>query len=381
MKKYLLPSAILCLSVLFNLCSFAAENQNATSLELHSASACLMEASTGEILYECNPDEKLEPASVTKVMSLLLFMEALDDGTITLETPISGSEHASSMGGSQIWLEVGEELSVGDMLKAIVVASANDCTVAMAEHLAGSEETFVERMNEKAQSLGMTNTHFANCTGLPIENHYTTSRDIAIMTRELLKHEQIFNYTTIWMDTLRGGAMGISNTNKLIRFYNGANGMKTGFTSSALYCLSATAKRNDMQLIATIMKGPTSDERFQDAKKLLDYGFANFSVYHPDTSSIKEIKVRGGKKNSVKIGCESGGILLARGREKLIEQHITLDENVKAPVKIGTEVGKISYTIEGKEIASSPIITLEEVKKIGFSDMFRRLLSHSVAIR
>ena len=263
-------------------------------LDLHSASGIVIEQSTGEVLYEMNADEKLEPATVTKVMSLLLIFEALDDGTLTLDEGVVGSAYAASMGGSQIWLEEGETLTVDEMIKAMCVVSANDCTVAMAEKVAGSEEAFVVRMNERAETLGMTNTHFVNCTGLPVEGHYTTARDITVMTRELLKHEGILNYTTIWMDSLRGGKMALTNTNKLIRFYPGANGMKTGYTSSAKYCLSATAKRDDMQLIAAVMKGATSDERFADAKKLLDFGFANFSVHKTDITPLEPIYVRGG---------------------------------------------------------------------------------------
>ena len=385
-KLFAFASLILTFAVIFCPAAYAvgADIQtaaSAASLELYSESACLMEASTGEILYEQNADEKLEPASVTKIMSLLLIMEALDGGTLTLEDGVTGSEHAASMGGSQIWLEVGETLTVNEMLKSIVVASANDCTVAMAEHIAGSEETFVARMNQRATELGMTNTHFVNCTGLPVADHYTTARDIAIMTRELLKHETIFNYTTIWMDTVRGGAMGLSNTNKLIRFYNGANGMKTGFTSSALYCLSATAKRGKMQLIATVMKGPTSDRRFQDAKKLLDYGFANYSIYEPDTSDITSLPVSGGIKDSVKIGCETNDILLAKGKENKVEQTAVLEEKLSAPVKKGQSAGYISYTIDGEEIARVPVIALEDVRRMRFGDIFARMFEKSVSIR
>ena len=350
-------------------------------LEISCESACLMEASTGEILYEQNSDERLEPASVTKIMSLLLITEAIDNGDIKLDDGVAGSAHAASMGGSQIWLEVGETLSVNDMLKAIAVTSANDCTVAMAEHLAGSEETFVARMNERAQQLGMENTHFSNCTGLPVENHYTTAHDIAIMTRELLKHEIIFDYTTIWTDTLRNGAMGLANTNKLIRFYNGANGMKTGFTSSALYCLSATAKRGDMQLIATVMKGPTSDKRFQDAKKLLDYGFANFCLYTPEINIAKTLPVTCGTKQSVKIKCENKPLLLPKGTEKNVESNAVIEEKLAAPVTKGQKVGHVSYSVGGKEIARIPVTASGNVAKLSFSDILSRLIKESVSVR
>lgn len=380
MKK-ILSVVVSLLLVLSHSSVFVFANESKPVLQLDSQSACLMEASTGKILYEQNADEKLEPASVTKIMSLILIMEALDDGSITLETMVSGSEHSSSMGGSQIWLEAGEQLSVNDMLKAIVVASANDCTVAMAEHIAGSEETFVEKMNEKAKMLGMENTNFVNATGLPVENHYTTARDIAIMTRELLKHEQVLNYTNIWMDTLRNGEFGISNTNKLIRFYNGANGMKTGFTSSALYCLSATAKRSDMQLIAATMKGSTSDKRFQDAKKLLDFGFANYSVYKADLKELPDIKVKGGKKETLKLKCETSNILLPKGVQKLVEQSIEIDESIKAPVKKGTVVGKVVFSANGETVCEVPVYTCEGTEKLEFSDLFYRLIAGCISIR
>lgn len=343
------------------------------TLELSSSSACLMEAATGEVIYEQNADEPLEPASVTKVMSLLLICEALDEGILKLDDLVTGSEAAASMGGSQIWLEVGEQLSVDDMLKAMVVVSANDCTVAMAEHLAGSEEAFVARMNKRAAELGMKNTNFVNSTGLPIENHHTTARDIAIMTRELLTHEVIFNYTTIWMDSLRGGEMGLSNTNKLVRFYPGANGMKTGYTDTAKYCLSATAKRDKLQLIAAVMKAPTSDERFGDAKKLLDFGFANFSVYSTEETALPELKVLGGVRPSVPLRYGTKEILVAKGREKQIEAVTELPESVVSPVKAGEVVGKIRYQIGGETVAEVDIVTGEDVRRMGFADVVKSI--------
>lgn len=350
-------------------------------LELSSTSACLMEASTGKILYEMNADEKLEPASVTKIMSLILVFEAMDEGKFNLQTSVSGSEHACSMGGSQIWLEPGETMTVHEMLKAVVVASANDCTVALGELVSGSEEGFVSLMNEKAKELGMENTHFSNCTGLPADNHYTTARDIAIMTRELHKHENIYEYTRIWMDTLRGGEFGISNTNKLIRFYSGATGMKTGYTSSALYCMSATAERDGMSLIASVMKSESSDKRFADAKKLLDFGFANYSIFTPEEITLDNLKVKGGVKESVRLEVEQTPILLEKGRQSKIEVRVEIDECVQAPVTKNTNVGKVTYTLDGKKLAEYPVITAESVEKITFSDIFRRLLASSVTIR
>lgn len=371
--KYLL--SVILVTVL--LCSVV----NGAGLELNSKSACLMEASTGKILYEVNADEKLEPASVTKIMSLILVFEAMDEGKFSLDTPVSGSEYACSMGGSQIWLEPGETMSVDEMLKAVIVASANDCTVALGELVAGSEEGFAAMMNEKAKMLGMNNTHFVNCTGLPAENHYTTARDIAIMTRELHKHKKVYDYTTIWMDTLRNGEFGISNTNKLIRFYNGATGMKTGFTSSALYCMSATAKRDGMSLIAAVMKAETSDKRFADAKKLLEYGFANYAIYKPDEITLDNLKVLGGTKDSVGIKADCSELLIAKGRQNKIEMRVELDESVKAPVKKNTKVGVVKYSSEGQEIASFPIVTKESVEKITFLGILGRLLASSVTVR
>lgn len=361
--------------------AFLCLNVSAAELELHSKSACLMEASTGRILYEINADERLEPASVTKIMSLILVFEAMDEGKFDLDTPVSGSEHACSMGGSQIWLEQGETMSVNEMLKAVIVASANDCTVALGELVAGSEESFVSLMNERAEQLGMENTHFVNCTGLPVENHYTTARDIAIMTRELHKHKKVYDYTKIWMDTLRDGEFGISNTNKLIRFYNGATGMKTGYTSSALYCMSATAERDGMGLIAAVMKAETSDKRFADAKKLLEYGFANYSIYKPQEMELGSIKVLGGKQNSVGIESELCEILIEKGRKNKVEVRVDLEESVQAPVEKNTKVGNVYFSVEGKEIASFPVVTSEKVEKITFFDIFTRLLKSTVAVR
>ena len=350
------------------------------SLELTSESACLMESSTGEIMYEKNSDERLEPASVTKIMSLLLICEALDNGSLKLTDTVTGSDKAASMGGSQIWLESREQMSVQDMLKAMVVVSANDCTVAMAEHLAGSEEAFVSRMNKKSAELGMINTNFVNSTGLPIENHYTTAKDIAIMTRELLKHPIILDYTGIWMDSLRNGEMGLSNTNKLIRFYPGANGMKTGFTDSAKYCLSATAKRDNLQLIAVVMKAPSSDERFGDAKKLLDFGFANFSLYDTGETELPEMVVTGGVKQKMKLMCGSSEILVAKGRENQIVSFVELPEKLKAPVNEGDVVGKIIYKIEDETVASVDITAAETVRRAGFFDIVKGIFYKTVSL-
>ncbi len=369
------------LIVILTLTLVLALTSTAVELDLNSESACLMEASTGKILYEKNADEKLEPASVTKIMSLILVFEAIDDGMLTMETPVTASAHAASMGGSQIWLEEGESMTVHEMLKAVCVASANDCTVALAEAVAGSEENFVSKMNEKASELGMTNTHFSNCTGLPVENHYTTARDIALMTRELHKHKDVYNYTKIWMDTLRGGEFGITNTNKLVRFYNGATGMKTGYTSSALYCMSATAERNGMNLIAAVMKSGSSDKRFNDAKKLLEHGFANYEIYTPEQMNLPKLKVLGGMENDVELNVDLCSLLIEKGRGNKIKCHINLDENITAPFENGTQVGTVSFEIGEDTIATYPIATKNAVKKITFGDIFKRLLLSSVTIR
>lgn len=351
------------------------------TMDLESRSACLMEAETGEIIYEQSPDEKLEPASVTKIMTVLLIYEALSDGRIKKEDTVTASETAASMGGSQIWLEPGEQMTVDEMLKAILVVSANDCTVAMAEFLAGSEGAFVSMMNTKAKELGMNNTNFVNSTGLPVENHYTSAKDIAIMTRELLKYEDVFNYTLIWMDTLRNGEFGLSNTNKLIRFYPGANGMKTGFTDSAGYCMSATASRDGMTLIAVVMKADTSDNRFQDAKKLLDYGFANFTVYHIDEQPLAPMTVKGGRVDSVNLEFDVGAILLTKGRDQLVERIEELPEYIKAPVSAGEVVGNIRYILCGEEIANVKVYAVNGVERIGFFDIFKNILSKAVMSR
>lgn len=365
-------------SVMSNAAKVMAETAQMT---LNSNSACLMEPSTGQVLYEYNADERYEPASVTKVMTLLLIMEALDNGTITLDDTVTASMHAAEMGGSQIWLEYGEQLTVNEMLKAIVVVSANDCTVAMAEHLAGSEENFVARMNERAAELGMVNTTFKNCTGLPTEGHLTTARDIALMTCELSKHDTIFNYTTIWMDSLRGGAMGLSNTNKLIRFYPGATGMKTGYTSSAGYCLSATATRDGMSLVATMMKAKTSAERFSDAKKLLDYGFANYSVYRCDDTPIDPIPVKGGKSESAALSYGGCSVLLPKGREKKVEVVLELPEYVSAPINEGDVVGKARFVIDKEEIAVKDITAAETVERLGVTDIIDKIFKKLMLFR
>lgn len=327
-------------------------------------------------MYSQNEHEKLRPASVTKIMTILLIIEALDNGSITLEDKVPCSEHARNMGGSQIWLDTREELSVNDMLKAICVVSANDCSVAMAEYIAGSEEAFVDMMNKRAKELGMNDTNFVNCHGIDEDGHITSAHDIAVMSRELIKHEKIFDYTTIWMDTLRDGKSELVNTNKLIRFYSGANGLKTGSTSLALYNLSATAKRNDMQLIGVIMASPTGQERFNDATKLLDYGFANYQMCKLDEkgSIVGVAKVSKGVEKEVTGVIKSEFLkLLKKGESKNIEKEIIMND-VSAPIKLGDKIGEVVYKQNGTEIARREIVARDNVEKLTFGKIFANLM-------
>lgn len=339
-----------------------------TDLGLNAKSAILMEKSTGNILYESNPDERLPIASVTKVMTMLLIMEAVDSGKISLDDMVTVSENAMSYGGSTMFLETGEQLTVNDMLKGIAVASANDGCVAMAEHLAGSESAFVDMMNEKAKKLGMENTHFMNTNGLDEDDHYSSARDVAIMSRELMKHETIFNYTSIWMDTLRGGKFQLANTNKLIRFYDGANGLKTGSTSKALCCLSAAAKRNDMQLIAVVLGAPTSAERFASAKSLLDYGFANYAVNTQITAGDEVQKIAVEKGVDKEVGVVAGdscSTLVKKGQEDNITKEIKIDETITAPIEAGQKIGTMTISRDGEVIADIDLNASSAVEKKG----------------
>lgn len=347
--------------------------QNSNSLNLESGSAILIEQNSGQILYEHNIHEKLRPASVTKIMSVLLIMEAIDSGKITLEDKVPCSSNASSMGGSQIWLNETEKLTVNEMLKAICVVSANDCTVAMAEYLAGSQESFVEKMNQKAKELGMNDTCFKNCHGIDEDDHITSSYDIALMSRELLtKHPSITNYTTIWMDSLRDGKSELVNTNKLIRNYQGATGLKTGSTSLALYNLSASATRNGLSLIAVIMKAPSTKVRFSEAQKLLDYGFNNYSYKElsKKNDSIKKVTVTKGVESEINaIFKDDFGTLLKKGEDKNISQNISIDENLSAPIIKGQKIGEASFTLNGKVIGTVDIVSDKEIRKNGLMNM------------
>ncbi len=349
------------------------DNNSSNSLNLECGSAILIEQNTGKVLYEHNVHEKLRPASVTKVMTILLIMEALDSGKITLDTKIPCSENASSMGGSQIWLDVKETLTVNEMLKAICVVSANDCTVAMAEYLAGSEQAFVEQMNAKAKALGMNDTTFKNCHGIDEDGHITSSYDIALMSRELLlKHPNITNYTTIWMDSLRDGKSELVNTNKLIRNYKGATGLKTGSTSLALYNLSASATRDNLSLIAVIMKAPSTKVRFSEAQKLLDYGFSQYEYkeFGKQNDVITSLKVLKGTSENVNAILENScGTLIKKGETKNLVQEVHLDDKVSAPVTKGQKLGEVVYLLDNNQVGSSNIIAEQDINRLTLLNM------------
>ncbi len=335
----------------------------------------LMEYSTGKILFSENETEHLPIASVTKVISTLLVVEAIDSGKITLEDSVTVSEYAASMGGSQVFLEAGEEMSVNDLLKSLVVVSANDATVALGEYICGSEAAFVELMNERARELGCVNSNFVNTNGLPAENHYSCALDVAIITRELMKHKMIFNYTGIWMDTIRNGAFGLANTNKLIRFYKGATGMKTGFTGEAKYCLSGTAERNGMQLIAVVLGAETSEKRFAAAKGMLDYGFASYSVIAPDSPHLEPIRVNRGVKSDSPLYAEEISILAEKGASEKIEMKIFIEDSLDAPFEKDTCAGYISYLLGGEEIARANVYTAESVSEVSYFSLLGEFMS------
>lgn len=354
------------------------EEINSNNLKLESASAILIEQTTGQVLYEHNPHEALRPASVTKVMSILLIMEALDSGKISLTDSIPCTENAASMGGSQIWLDPRESLTVEEMLKAICVASANDCVVAMAEYLGGSEEGFVQMMNDKAQNLGMKDTSFKNCHGLDEDGHVTSSYDIALMSKELLNnHPDITKYTTIWTDSLRDGKSELTNTNKLIRSYKGATGLKTGSTGLALYNLSASATRDDLSLIAVIMKAPSTKVRFAEAQKLLDYGFSTFSFkqFGKKDETVKTLTVTKGARSSVEaILSQNSGTLLEKGKDKKVEQNLTLEDNVSAPITSGQKLGEVSFVLDGQTLSTIDIVAKNDVERLNLFTMAKKVI-------
>ena len=351
----------------------------AAELDLPAPSYVLMERSTGEVLLEHNAHEKLRPASVTKVMTLLLIMEALDDGRIGWDDMVQTSAAAAAKGGSQIYLEENEQLPLEEMLKSIVVSSANDCACAMAEHIAGSEAAFVAMMNERAAQLGMTDTHFVNCTGLDDEpeaaEHLTTAYDIALMSRELLGHEAIKKYTTIWMDTVRDGQFGLSNTNKLVRFYDGTTGLKTGYTSAAGHCLSASAERNGMELIAVVLHCASSTDRFESANALLNYGFSNYALITPEPGELPAVPVTLGTSPAVTpVLADGTPILIDKALAAGAETRVTVDEAVTAPVEAGQTLGTLTISSGGQTIAERALVAPEAVAALRWGDVFLQML-------
>ena len=355
----------------------SAAGEAVPGLTLSCASAVLMEKETGTLLYEQNAHEKLEPASVTKIMTLLLVMEAVDSGQIALDDTVAVSAYAAGMGGSQVYLKEGEQMTVSELIKCVTVVSGNDCAVALAEHLSGSEAAFVARMNQRAQELGMTDTNFVNCTGLPAPGHVTSAYDIALMSRELiLHHPSIRDYTTIWMDSIRDGTFGLTNTNRLVRFYQGATGLKTGSTDSALYCMSATAERDGMELIAVVMKAPTSAQRFEDAKVLLDYGFASYALVsvYPE-SPLAPVDVLLGTVSQVQPQLQRECRLLVRkGEAGQVTTRLTLPQDLEAPVEQGQILGRMEVYV-GEELRDSvPITAAQPVDRLTVPGIFSRLL-------
>ncbi len=364
---------VLCLCLILTLMPAPAR---AVNMDIAGKSALLMDMATGTVLYEQNAHEKLAPASVTKVMTMLLIMEAIDSGKISWDDTVTASESAAAKGGSQIFLKAGETMSVTDMVKSIAVSSANDCACAMAEHIAGSEAGFVELMNSRAKALGMNDTNFVNCTGLDdaedAKNHLTSAYDIALMSRELMKnHPDIQKFTTIWMDTVRNGAFGLSNTNKMVRFYPGATGLKTGFTAGAGYCLSATATRDGLSLIAVVMGCETSQARFGACKQLLDHGFANYALVEPVATGENRVPVILGKVPEVKaIAGESTQFLIDKSQKGSVTTEIVLDASVTAPVSQGQRLGTMTVKAGEQILAQIPMVAETAVPKLTWAELF-----------
>ena len=369
-----------CIGVVLALLLLLVPSRAQAALEVPGKSALLMDVATGTVLYEKNAHEPLPPASVTKVMTLLLIMEAIDDGRLQWSDLVTASETAAGKGGSQIFLKVGEQMTVTDMVKSIAVSSANDCACAMAEHLCGSEAAFVEKMNARAAELGMKDTHFVNCTGLDDDadaaQHKTSAYDIAVMSRQLLKyHPKITEYTTIWMDTVRSGTFGLSNTNKLVRFYNGATGLKTGFTQGAGYCLSASAMREDMELIAVVMGCESSQQRFAACKAMLDYGFANYALITPEIGEELSVAVQLGVQPSVRsVPAENEKILVEKSQKNLVRIQTELEPAVTAPVSKGQRLGTMTIFAGEQVLSQIPLVAEEAVEKLSWGQMFLRVL-------
>ena len=377
-KKGLCAACVSLFSAIWLCCGTAlAEEAPSNTVQLDiPAKSCILTDSAGNVLYEDNADQQMPPASITKIMTLLLTFEALDAGTLSEDQMVTCSEYAASMGGTQIWLEPGEEMALSDIIKATAVNSANDCAMVLAETVAGSEEAFVAMMNEKAAALGMTGTHFENPTGLDADGHLSTARDIAIMSAELLKHEGVTEYTTIWMDSLRNGETGLVNTNKLVRYYTGCTGLKTGTTDGAGSCLSATATRDGVSLIAVSMGSETSNDRFASCRTLLDYGFASYENFTPvlDDQTLAPVPALGGQSEQVSISANMPeGILIPKGMADQVKVEVTKESTVTAPVEEGTVLGNAVISLDGKVLAQIPLRAKEQVEKIDFSFALRRL--------
>ena len=372
MKKRI-PALLLALLLCLPLPVWAAE------LPVQAKATLLMEKETGQVLFAQNEREKLEPASVTKVMTLLLVMEAIARGELHYEDVVTVSANAASMGGSQVYLSEGEQITVEELLKAVCVSSGNDAAVALAEQVSGVTELFVQQMNNRALELGMTDTHFANPTGLPAEGHVTSARDIALMSRELIgKHTDIRRFTTIWMDTIRGGQFGLSNTNKLIRFYDGATGLKTGSTDAAGYCISATAERDGMELIAVVLGGETSQQRFEDAKTLLNYGFSAYALADVTPAEAPLVPVRLGRSPTVAAELPQSKLLVSKGQAGSLTQAVTLREDLSAPIAKGSPVGTLTVKSGDTVLAELPLTSAADVERMSWSDLFLRLLQGAV---
>lgn len=378
MKK--LITLFMMLIMLIGSASFGTTAVEGSEIQVRAKAGVLMDVSTGQVLYSFNENEKLYPASVTKIMPLLLFMEALDSGKISLSDKVTTSPSAAGKGGSQIWLKEGETMTVDELLRATAIGSANDACTALGEHIAGSETGFVKMMNDRAKELGMTNTNFVNCSGLDDDTteHLTTAYDIALMSRELLKHERIKTYTTVWMDSLRGGETQLVNTNKLVRFYSGTTGLKTGTTTKAGHCLSASAERDGLHLVAVVMGADNSTDRFEGAKAMLDWGFANFETVTPqiDSSLIGEVEILRGTTESIKpVITGVTPLTLRSGEKNNLETHINLYENAEAPVEKNQTLGTVTLKIDGKEIANYNLVSDIYVEKTNLGHIIARFFS------
>ena len=389
--------SVKCLSLVLSLCLLSALLLPAASAEpaptlpvtaapdlgLTAKSAVLMEASTGKILYAHNPAEAMPPASVTKIMTLLLVMERIDEGALKWEDTVTASAHAASMGGSQIYLKEGEQMTARDLIKSVVIASANDAAVALAEHTYGSEEAFVKRMNERAAELGMTATHFENTNGLDdtAQNHVTSAGDIAIMSRELIRHKEILEFSSTWMDTIRNGQFGLTNTNRLVRFYRGCNGLKTGSTQKAGFCVSVTAEREGMTLICVIMGAESRDIRNAEAQKLLDWGFATYGLYTAEGGSLDPLRVTFGNTDNAALSYPKFTAVLPKSDLGSVEHTVTLPESVKAPIRMGETVGKITYTCKGKPIGDVPITAAQTVERLSLWELWWRMVKAWIGVR